>query len=75
MILEVMVREGYNRLGKQMVNNYRYHDSQLSYVIRNMQNMGVYITGVTPLFRDKSKDVVQKYVDDMLNEVDPEHVD
>lgn len=70
MILEVMVREGHNAIGKQMVNTYRYHDSRLSHCIRSIQNCGYYIVGVIPLFRNKEKDVAQRYIDDTLDELE-----
>ena len=69
MIFDVMIREGTNRLGKQMVNTYRYHDSQLSSCLRNLQNVGLYIVGVIPLFMTKKKekkDVAQQYIDESL---------
>ena len=67
MIFDVMIREGTNHLGKQMVNTYRYHDSQLSSCIRNIQNVNLYIVGVIPLFRNKQVDIAQQYIDGTLD--------
>lgn len=53
MIFDVMVREGFNHRNKQMVNTYRYHDSQLNNSLRKMQELGCFIIGVIPLFRSK----------------------
>ena len=70
MIFDVMIREGTNHLGKQMVNTYRYHDSQLSSCIRNIQNVNLYIVGVIPLFRNKQVDIAQQYIDGTLDKIE-----
>lgn len=53
MIFDVIIREGINEVGKDVLNVYRIHDKILSSYLRKVQNEGKYIISVIPLFRQK----------------------
>ena len=76
MMYDVMVREGYNEKGKQIVNVYRYHDTILNMCLRNIQNAGAYIYAVTALHmtpEQKEKRRIEKMRDqeqEMVHSID-----
>jgi hypothetical protein len=49
MMMEVMVREGYNAAGKQKVFPYRVHENELPAFLRKVQDEGGYIITVRKL--------------------------
>lgn len=57
MIFDVMVREGHNADGKAIINVKRVHDSELSAMVRRMQDEGIYILAVIPLFRQRKEEI------------------
>ena len=59
-----MVKAGKNESGKDVFNVYRVHDAVLSQYLRNAQDNGKCIVSVIPLFRQKMKDVVGRYIFD-----------
>lgn len=62
MIFDVIIREGFNDKGKQIINVFRIHDTSLSAYLRSVQDKGGYIISVIPLFRKKeepSREVVE----------------
>lgn len=61
MIFDVMIQEGTNEAGKQIVNVYRVHDRMLSGYLREAQVYGKFIIAVIPLFANKRKDQEQLY--------------
>lgn len=57
MIFDVMVREGHNADGKPIYNVKRVHDSELSAMVRKMQDEEIYVHSIIPLFRQKREQV------------------
>ena len=55
MICDVMVRQGFNDKGKQIIFVSRIHDSSLGTYLRLVQDKGGYIISVIPLFRKKEQ--------------------
>lgn len=50
MVFDVIVEEGRNEVGKQQIQVYRVHDSELSRYVRYQQENKKYIIGIIPLF-------------------------
>lgn len=61
MIFDVMIQEGTNEAGKQIVNVYRVHDRMLSGYLREAQVYGKFIIAVIPLFANRRKDKQTAY--------------
>ena len=59
MIFDVMIREGHNADGKQIVKVLRVHDSELSKYLRHVQDEEYYIVSVRPLFRNRKAEEVK----------------
>lgn len=53
MIFDVMVRQGFNAVGKQIISVSRIRDSSLNMYLRKVQDEKKYILAVIPLFRKK----------------------
>lgn len=74
MIFDVMLKEGENENGKQVVNVYRVHDKVLSKYLREAQVYGKEIVGVIPLFANKRKEHRHEY-ENPVGELRPLEVD
>lgn len=80
-MFDVMVREGFNDKGKQIINVYRWHDTRLSEYLRDVQNNGKFIISVIPLFRHKKEldketiEAIQEFKKEIIGGVGDEHDD
>lgn len=70
MIFDVIVRQGYNDKGKQVINVSRIHDAGLNTYLRIVQDKGGYIISVIPLFRVKrqeKKEEINRQTQEMVD--------
>lgn len=65
MIFDVMVREGFNAVGKQIISVLRIRDISLNVYLRKVQDEKKYIIAVIPLFR-KREEVVKRYINESI---------
>lgn len=74
MIFDVMIQEGTNENGKQIVQVHRVHDRVLSRFLRDSQIYGKFIIGVIPLFANKRKEYNYKNPVGELRELEVDEV-